>query len=180
MVTVGLMHIWELNSTGFLHIYRHGDMFNWNYYSMLWYDSLDTIRFVIIESSVVSIGKYAFYGCKELTSITMPESVIFLRENAFAMCEKLKSVIIPDSTSLSSIRSNAFYGCKELTSITIPESVKYIGDYAFEDCSELKSVTLGSDYSVEMFRSVFPVDVVTDVTIGTSVTLIGANAFQSE
>ena len=68
-----------------------------------------------LEYSVTSIGDYAFYNCKSLTSITIPNSV-------------------------TSIKSGAFRQCKSLTSITIPDSVTSIGDRAFEDCYSLSKV----------------------------------------
>ena len=83
---------------------------------------------VVIPSSVVYAGKsypvtsiddYAFKGCYNLTSITIPEGV-------------------------TSIGYEAFYEC-DLRSITIPESVTSIGDYAFYKCSYLKSVTINSN-----------------------------------
>ena len=59
------------------------------------------------------IGKYAFYYCSGLTSVTLPSSV-------------------------TSIGESAFRGCSGLTSVTIPSSVTSIGKYAFRDCSNLK------------------------------------------
>ena len=69
----------------------------------------------LVES--YAIYKYAFEGCADLTSITIPDSV-------------------------TSIEYCAFYNCTALTSITIPNSVTSIGDGAFEGCSSLESITI--------------------------------------
>ena len=94
---------------------------------------------IIIPSSVVirgktfevtRIGDGAFYGCKDLTEISIPNSI---RE----------------------IDQYAFYGCNSLTRIVIPNSVKQINEwYAFSFLENLKTFVfedgeepLRNDYS---------------------------------
>ena len=67
------------------------------------------------DGSVTSIGEWAFYGCKRLTSITIPVSV-------------------------TSIGERTFDGCSSLTSITIHDGVTSIGGWAFRRCTSLKTV----------------------------------------
>ena len=111
------------------------------------------------------LGSYAFYGCSELTSLTIPPSVTSIGVSAFAGCSGLTSFTIPSSvtsiggsafegcsgltsftipSSVTSIEKLAFYGCSGLTSFTIPSSVTWIGDYAFYGCSGLTSFTIPS------------------------------------
>ena len=96
----------------------------------------------MIPDSVTSIGKYAFYGCSGLTSVTIGNSVTSIGYEAFYNCSGLTSVTI--GNSVTSIGKYAFYGCSGLTSITIPDSVTSIGDWAFEGCSGLKAVHISS------------------------------------
>ena len=58
------------------------------------------------------IGSSAFYGCSELTSITIPSGV-------------------------TSIDDYAFEDCSGLTSITIPSSVTKIGQSAWENSASM-------------------------------------------
>lgn len=73
---------------------------------------------IIIPNSVISIGNYAFYGCKKVTSIEIPNGV-------------------------ESIEAYTFHGCSSLKSVTIPPSVSSVGEYAFDEtCTSLESVNI--------------------------------------
>jgi len=89
---------------------------------------------------VTSIGDYAFYECRSLTSVTIPNSVTSIGNYAFSGCSSLTSIIIPNS--VTSIGGRAFYSCSGLTSVTIPNSVTSIGSEAFSDCNYLMSVSI--------------------------------------
>ena len=89
---------------------------------------------------VVRIGYYAFQGCSNLSSVTIPEGVTSIWNFAFRDCSSLTSVTIPEG--VTSIENCAFWGCSSLTSVTIPGSVTSIGGRVFSDCSSLTSVTI--------------------------------------
>ena len=46
-----------------------------------------------IPDSVTSIGKRAFYGCMELTSITIPNSVKSIEDYAFYKCNNISTIV---------------------------------------------------------------------------------------
>ena len=89
---------------------------------------------------VMSIGRYAFIYCHDLTSVEIPKSVTSIGQSAFSDCDGLTSVEIPNS--VTSIGYGAFSGCSGLTSVEIPNSVTSIGGYAFSGCSGLTSVEI--------------------------------------
>ena len=101
------------------------------------------------EYTVTSIGEYAFYDDRSLTSVTIPNSVTSIGECAFQSCSSLTSVTIPNS--VTSIGYSAFNGCTGLTSITIPNSVTSIGGFAFNKCIPLylESQQQSGDHSLE-------------------------------
>ncbi len=68
------------------------------------------------DSSITSIGDYAFYHCSGLTNIVIPDSVTSIGDCAFNGCSGLTSVTI--GNRVTSIGSGAFFACSNLTSVT--------------------------------------------------------------
>ena len=62
----------------------------------------------------------------------IPEGWTEIEEYAFKGCKELKSITLP--SSLKAIGTRAFEGCENLRKITIPASVGSIGYCAFKDC----------------------------------------------
>ncbi len=83
-------------------------------------DSNVVIPDKIDDVAVTNIGNKAFYQCKSLTNITIPNSV-------------------------KCIERSAFYGCTNLTSINISDSVKGIQKYAFSGCSSLTKISVDNN-----------------------------------
>ena len=69
----------------------------------------------ITNSTVTSIGVYAFYYCPKLTTVDFP--------------------------NVTSIGSYAFLGCSALTTADFP-NVTSIGSYAFQDCTKLTTLII--------------------------------------
>ncbi len=80
------------------------------------------------DGSVEHIGDYAFYGCTEFDTISIPETIISIGKSAFAY-SGFEKIIIAKGTE--SIGDYAFAHCNALTEITIPKSTESIGAYVF-------------------------------------------------
>ena len=81
---------------------------------------------------VTAIGDYAFYGCKSLRRITLPERTASVGEYAFYGCSSLYEFgLNVNETALVYIGDYAFCDCTELGSVYLPDTLKFIGDYAF-------------------------------------------------
>lgn len=73
----------------------------------------------VIPNTVTEISEHAFYGCKDLTSITIPSSVETIGERAFMNCTGLTSITIPANAT---IYDHAFAYCDNLISVYIPST----------------------------------------------------------
>lgn len=104
------------------------------------FDVCTSLIFVSIPVSVTSIGSEAFLFCYSLQSVTMADSVTSIGETAFGFCDKLKSVKL--SKNLTSIPAELFFDCESLQFVEIPESVISIGSYAFGGCKALQTVEI--------------------------------------
>ena len=158
--------------------------------------------------TVTGIGNRAFYGCADLTEVTIPQSVTSIGERAFAACRNLNSLTINDAATsignraftecplkttlslgkkITTIGDHAFYVCRELNNVTIPQSVTSIGDHAFGECINLKKLSFGEKSFGENIETniqtignyaFFHCNDLESVTIPQSVTSIGREAFR--
>ena len=107
----------------------------------VFYDN-ETITSIIIPDSVTTVGSFAFYGCFNLTTITIGENsqLTTIGESAFDDCSSLTSIYIPNS--VTTISSRAFYKCSNLETVTFGENSQLttIGDDAFYNCDSLTSI----------------------------------------
>ena len=129
---------------------------------------------VSIPNSVTSIGNDAFYNCSNLTSVNIPNSVTNNGSSAFCDCSGLTSIKIPNS--VTDIWPYTFYGCSGLTSITIPNSVTSIGDSAFSGCTGLTSIIIPNSVT-NIGGHAFRNTKLKSVTIGAGVLSISSDAF---
>jgi len=125
-----------------------------------------SIQSVTIPTQIEFIGRYAFLGCNNLSSVTwnaincdlegglvfgdqygdqsitnlvLGDSVQVIPDNVFSSFA-ITNVNLPNS--LTSIGEQAFEECINLASITIPSQVTTIGDEAFKYCTNLRSITM--------------------------------------
>ena len=101
---------------------------------------------IIIKEGTIAISPDAFFDCKNLTSVEIPNSVTTIGAEAFYGCEGLTTVSI--GNSVTSIGYAAFEGCKGLTSVSIGSSVSTIGQAAFYECLKLRSVKIPSSVTL--------------------------------
>ena len=90
---------------------------------------------------VAGIERCAFYDCKAITEVSMPNTVSYISAYAFHECVGITNIIF--SSNLRFIGHRAFYGCTGLSSISLPDSLDELGtSAAFAYCTSLKKVRL--------------------------------------
>ena len=142
--------------------------------------SAETVGAIEIPSrlggcSVSRVGNNAFWTCKGLTRVVIPECVTEIEAGAFSGCSGLKEVVIPNG--VTNIGNRAFSLCEELTNVTIPQNVISIGEGAFSSCKNLTSVTVPQgvrDLKASTFQGC---ENLTNAKILKGVTSIGDEAF---
>ncbi|MGN1138536.1 MAG: leucine-rich repeat protein [Ruminococcus sp.] len=110
---------------------------------------LESVSFANPDTTV---GSYTFYGCTNLTDVTLPKN-------------------------LKNILSYTFYGCSSLTSVDIPTQVEVIDDRAFYECTSLKSVDLPASLTKLGARVFYNDTSLTNIYVPDKVTSIGAQCF---
>jgi len=138
--------IWVLDDKGTLTISGEGEMYNWESYDFgilqaPWYDyGYNSIKKVVINNGVTTIGNYAFSDCYEIEKIEIPDSVTKIGYAAIDSCYKLKYIYIsefvtdigiylqtPGSASLMSgwYGSGIFDSCYSLSCIFVNANNPY-------------------------------------------------------
>ena len=122
---------------------------------------------ITIPDSVTSIGFYAFYDCNNLKRITFGKNITFIGYQAFSGCYNLNEVHTPDISSWLKIEfdyktSNPLYYAEAL----------YIDGKLMKDIIIPEGVTTINDYAFYYCTSL------ESISFPTSLTSIGYNAFE--
>ena len=135
---------WELSCDSVLTISGTGDMTNYsegNSHSP-WYIHRNTIKSLIIEDGITSIGNYSFNDCNKIDSVSIPSSVTIIGMYAFMGCKAINTITIPNG--VAQIQNGAFHACNGLTSVTIPSSVVNVS-HPFSMCHNLRTINVAND-----------------------------------
>ena len=91
---------------------------------------------VVLPPEVTTVGAYAFYNYKHITSVTLT-NVVEIGNYAFYGNTALTSLSLGDVVEIG---DSAFKACTGLTVLTLPESVSSISYGAFSGCTALQTL----------------------------------------
>ena len=169
--TCGENAAWVLTSDGVLNISGSGAMSDNETNHSPWESYKHQIKQVIIGKDITYVGKFNFYWCSKLESVTFEDGSKLERIGwgAFGY-SNLPSVIIPDS--VTRIDGYAFYYCSKLSSVEISENSKLasMGEYVFKGDTNLKNLYI-PDGTVKIGWNIFQ-----DATEGVTLS-VAANSY---
>ncbi len=104
-----------------------------------------SITGVTLPQSLKTISNNAFFGCKNLSSVSYTNGVEAsnlktIENTAFGLCDNLKDFLFP--SSIETIGNSAFYYCTGLEHVVIPKNLKNLGKAAFYGCTSLSDFEL--------------------------------------
>ena len=160
----GVATYWTFDeTTGKLTVSGSGGIFDFDTDNKApWHSFKDQITTVEIRNGVSYIGEDAFFECRNLTSVTLPDTLVSIGGNAFAYCRKLSQVNFPFGlenigwqafvrTALTQvelpdtlwlIQGCAFAGCEQLTYVKLPKALVDVGEEVFRGCTALTTVVM--------------------------------------
>lgn len=150
---------------------------------------------------VTAIGSYAFYGCFDVTAVTVPNSVTVIENYAFIGCSGLASITLPDSVRVigqDAFSDTAYYNntanrkngvlyignhlinadpAVVSGAYTVKDGTKCIADNAFFNCKNLTAVTVPDCEACIGNNAFLNCTKLNSITIPDSIALIGSDAF---
>lgn len=162
---------WIFDDQGVLTIQKNSTMQDYSEGNAPWSYLRDKIKKVIVEEGVTNIGRCAFWGFRNMVSVSLPKSIETIGDRAFYNCSSLEEVVVPKS--VTTIGAEAFYKCSSLKQVTLPKGLKKISNGLFRKCNNLKTlqipdnVTSIGDYAFEGCAILSPISIPKNVnTIG--------------
>jgi hypothetical protein len=114
---------------------------------------------------VTAIGKKAFDGCSNITTLVLGKGLTTIGEDAFSTCDGLTAIAFPDS--VRSIGSGAFASCWGLRQIAVPDGITVLTNSVFHDTLVKEIYIPASVTTIEAFAFAFNKEL-TDVYFGGS------------
>ena len=95
----------------------------------------------LVLTDGVAIPDYAFYACRSLEVIFLPQTMSELGDFAFYGCRSL-AYVDTAGASVTALGEHVFAGCESLLALHLPLTVTEMGPAILEGCGKLESLTI--------------------------------------
>lgn len=126
-------------------------------------------------SPVTEIRDNAFFRCKSLRQISLPEGITEIGHHTFYECSSLESIVLP--ATLTEIGMGAFSGCTSLSAVSLPESLKLLPDSCFRSCTSLTEAVIPDSIEEIEKYCFYGCTALSYISLGSSVNTVGSRAF---
>ncbi len=95
---------------------------------------------VVLPKTLVKVGEKAFFGCRNITSITFEDGSVCteIESGAFSGCSKITELILPPQ--LKTIANDALTSCGSLTRLVLSASMTDFDPELIKDCNSLTAL----------------------------------------
>ena len=135
-----------------------------------------SVTSVTVPDSYTSVGSYAFYGCKDLMQISLPETISLIGMGAFAKSGLVAADL--SETKITAVPSYLFSGCASLESVSLPSNAESIGEAAFAE-SGIESVTIPASVTLLGYAAFANTESLETVTLNAGLKSIGESCFEN-
>ena len=155
----------------------------------------EEIKELIIPEGVSIINPWAFVGCSEFVSVSIPSSVTEIWDLSFYGCNNMKKITIRNLSAWCNIKfhqenvfnlnsnplgiaGHLYLNDEEITDFVLPDDVNEINSFVLFGCVGLKSVKIHSGVTAIGYKSFSSCTNLETIELPTSLTKIGDEAFQ--
>ena len=183
--------------TAWCNIKFEGSVYGWTNplsYAHHLYLKGEEIKELIIPEGVTVINPWAFVGCSEFVSVTIPSSVTEIWDLSFYECDRIERINIKNLSARCNIlfhQGNVFnqnsnplgiaghlyLNDEEITNFVLPDDVNEIKDYVLFGCVGLKSVKIHSGVKSIGYKSFSLCTYLETIELPSSLIKIGDEAF---
>lgn len=128
----------------------------------------------VIPEGTSSVGKAAFFGNSQVTSVSIPSGVTSIGDYAFSGCFSLSSAVLP--ITVTSLGIGCFMNCTALSKVTLGAGISLIPEECFSMCTSLESVNIPSSVTEIGAQAFFGCSKMSGIYIPSTVTSIGEDA----
>ena len=133
-----------------------------------------SLKNITLGTNLAKIGKYAFYNTA-LTKITLPASLRTIDDYAFANCLALNKLVM--RSGVETLGDGILYNATSLAMVTLSDTLERISDFSFYNCQSLAEINIPESVSKIGNCAFENCSALTKVSVAGNVEYIGKKAF---